>query len=249
MKIAIISDIHWNAVALTAVLSDIKKNNIDSIICLGDVATLGPSPKEVIDILRDLNCPCILWNHEEALFNPEKAENYDIKWKLLKSALYWCLNKLEPKDIDFLKKFKSTISIKLENGKKLLCYHWSPNSTTGSIYSDSTHKFLDKTFNKDDMISIAIWWHTHIQILKQYNKILVVNPGSVWCPFDKLFQTSQTPSILPIAQYAIINNDKTNTYVELKQVEYDISKYVSIIKNSDNPLKEWWINEYKRLGY
>ena len=36
MKIGIISDIHGNIDALNAVLKEMKKENIDKIICLGD---------------------------------------------------------------------------------------------------------------------------------------------------------------------------------------------------------------------
>ena len=43
MKIALLSDIHGNAVALEAVLRDIDAEGVDLIICLGDVATLESS--------------------------------------------------------------------------------------------------------------------------------------------------------------------------------------------------------------
>ncbi len=36
MKIGVISDIHGNIEALDAVLKEIKRENIDKIICLGD---------------------------------------------------------------------------------------------------------------------------------------------------------------------------------------------------------------------
>lgn len=36
MKIGIISDVHGNIDALDAVLEELKKENIDKIICLGD---------------------------------------------------------------------------------------------------------------------------------------------------------------------------------------------------------------------
>lgn len=36
MKIGIISDIHGNIDALDAVLEELKKENIDKIICVGD---------------------------------------------------------------------------------------------------------------------------------------------------------------------------------------------------------------------
>ena len=47
-KIAIISDIHANIVALEAVLEDIKKRNISRIFCLGDLVLKGSSPCEVV---------------------------------------------------------------------------------------------------------------------------------------------------------------------------------------------------------
>ena len=41
-KIAVISDIHGNFQALSAVLEDIEKQRVDRIICLGDVVSKGP---------------------------------------------------------------------------------------------------------------------------------------------------------------------------------------------------------------
>ena len=45
MRIALISDLHANEVALAAVLADIARVGVDQIVCLGDVATLGPHPE------------------------------------------------------------------------------------------------------------------------------------------------------------------------------------------------------------
>jgi predicted phosphodiesterase len=48
-RIALISDIHANEVALRAVLAEIRRTGVDQVICLGDVATLGPRPNAVIE--------------------------------------------------------------------------------------------------------------------------------------------------------------------------------------------------------
>ena len=40
MRIALISDIHGNMVALSAVLEDIQAQDVEKILCLGDVVTL-----------------------------------------------------------------------------------------------------------------------------------------------------------------------------------------------------------------
>src|SRR5438876_301756 len=47
-RVALISDIHGNAVALDAVLAELATAAVDEIVCLGDVAAGGPRPREVV---------------------------------------------------------------------------------------------------------------------------------------------------------------------------------------------------------
>ena len=46
MKIAVFSDVHGNYQATKAILDDIKNNNYDEVICLGDIIGIGPKSKE-----------------------------------------------------------------------------------------------------------------------------------------------------------------------------------------------------------
>ena len=49
---AIISDIHGNIEALTAVMADIESlGTVEEIICLGDIIGYGPSPAECLDLI------------------------------------------------------------------------------------------------------------------------------------------------------------------------------------------------------
>ncbi len=60
MRIALISDLHWNALAVEAVLAQIARDGADQVVCLGDVATLGPEPERVLELVHDSNALCIL---------------------------------------------------------------------------------------------------------------------------------------------------------------------------------------------
>jgi predicted phosphodiesterase len=60
MRVALISDIHGNLVSLEAVLADIDREGVDQIVCLGDVAGLGPQPREILARLQALGCICIM---------------------------------------------------------------------------------------------------------------------------------------------------------------------------------------------
>jgi predicted phosphodiesterase len=64
-RVALISDIHGNAVALEAVLADIARRRVDEIVCLGDVAAGGPQPREALERLRTLGCAVVRGNADE----------------------------------------------------------------------------------------------------------------------------------------------------------------------------------------
>ncbi len=70
MRLALISDIHGNNVALEAVLTAISTQNITQVICLGDVASTGPQPCEVIKRLREIGCPVVMGNMDVWLLQP-----------------------------------------------------------------------------------------------------------------------------------------------------------------------------------
>jgi diadenosine tetraphosphatase ApaH/serine/threonine PP2A family protein phosphatase len=57
MKFAVISCIHGNYEALDSVLLDIDRQQVDRIICLGDLVGYGPHPNAVIERIRELDIP------------------------------------------------------------------------------------------------------------------------------------------------------------------------------------------------
>ncbi len=54
MRIAILSDIHGNLVALEAVLADLATQGAEQMVCLGDLAFSGPQPHECVALIRAL---------------------------------------------------------------------------------------------------------------------------------------------------------------------------------------------------
>ena len=103
-KIAILADVHGNLPALEAVLAEIATEGIERIICLGDLATLGPQPHEVIARLRGLECPVVMGNTDADLLALQRTENttgsnwgnddFDFDWwcaaQLSSLTAIWC---------------------------------------------------------------------------------------------------------------------------------------------------------------
>lgn len=246
MKTALISDIHGNAEALSAVLADIKRNEVDTIICLGDIATLGPSPKETVEMVRDLKCLCIKGNHDEVLSTPEKASDYNIGNNLV-SSLHWCLDQLDTEDLNFLNSFVPAATFQLTDKKSMLCYHGSPQSSIGSVLPTTPDETLDKLFDFDKGIAVAVGGHSHVQILRQYRDILIINPGSVGYAFRVPSRSATTPTLSPVAEYAIVDCDEDQTSVDFKRIPFDCDAFLSTLDKSDLPLKPWIQEQYKQF--
>ena len=91
---AIISDIHSNLEALTAVFERIAERGIEDVICLGDVIGYGPDPEECIDIIRERCRFTICGNHDDALmgdamdFNPIAREVIEGTRGVLRPGLF-----------------------------------------------------------------------------------------------------------------------------------------------------------------
>lgn len=72
MRLAVISDIHGNWDALTAVLTDIDARALDAVFCLGDAIGYGGEPEQVIRTLHRRAIASVLGNHEQAVLAPER---------------------------------------------------------------------------------------------------------------------------------------------------------------------------------
>lgn len=94
MKIAIISDVHGNSLALQKVLGAIKENQVDYIVNLGD-CLFGPlDPAGTAEILINLNIPTVCGNQDRELYESDTgSETLDyVKSQLSESHMSWIKN-------------------------------------------------------------------------------------------------------------------------------------------------------------
>jgi diadenosine tetraphosphatase ApaH/serine/threonine PP2A family protein phosphatase len=67
MRVAVISDIHGNLAALTAVLAAVDAEAPDELWCLGDVVGYGPRPNECCALVAERAAVCLAGNHDLAV--------------------------------------------------------------------------------------------------------------------------------------------------------------------------------------
>ena len=240
LKLALLSDVHGNYLALQKVLEDLD-NDDHHIVCLGDVAWGGPQPVEVIARLRKLACPVVMGNTDEVLIGKRKENLKRPDARKLTQIGEWCKSTLSPSDLAFIKSFKETVNIKV-GYEEMLCYHGSPRSNIEGIFSITDDKKLS-TMIASHPERLLAGGHTHIQMVRRFRDRLIINPGSVGLPFEIAGEKgSRNPAR---AEYATINYEGGNLSVNLKRVEYDVSELKETVYESKFPHKEWWIRDWK----
>lgn len=168
MATAVISDIHANAEALTAVLADIDARAIQRIICLGDIVGYGPEPLRCTDIVRQRCAWSLMGNHdfgvlyEPTNFNPG-AE----------SAAFWTREQfarerdeaLLAQRYDFLGRLRVRV-VETAPGSDLplLAVHGSPRRPINEyIFPDDALNAPDKMNSIFDRVErLCVVGHTHV---------------------------------------------------------------------------------------
>src|SRR3954471_332689 len=121
MRTALISDVHGNAVALDAVLSDLERDPVDQVVCLGDMLQGGSQPAEVVHRLRELACPVVLGNADAFLLDPDAGEEDKTERQL--AVREWTLTQIADDGAAFIQTFRPTLDVPLGQGRTLLAFH------------------------------------------------------------------------------------------------------------------------------
>ncbi len=244
MRIAFLSDIHGNYTAFKAVLKDLEAQKIDQFISLGDTVTMGPQPVESLKALQALGCLYIKGNHDAAVLDPENANLYEITHFLVPD-LYWCQKQLTIEDRAFLDSFKPMLNLTLPNGIKILAFHGSPLSSTDIIQDTTPPELLDKYFEGYDA-DIFIGGHSHIQMMRRYGDRLILNPGSIGNAFKFVYSHGNPPSLLPWAEYMIVEQRDDFLSIDPRRVYFDTDEALRIVTESDLPGSAWWLRQYAK---
>lgn len=250
-RIAIFSDVHANLTALETVLDNIKKRNINKIICLGDIVYKGVSPAETIDIIKN-KCDVVLQgNCDEHMAGDGASANR-----------YWTRQKIGEERAKYLKNLPKCHELYL-SGHLVRLFHASPFSLDAlynPMYSNKNSKnenreiekpemmfenteFIGK--NKDDKIpDIVGYGHIHTPHIVRFKNKTLFNTGSVGMPGEMLntSEIDETSRFSTCASYVILEGEYgkkelDSIGIQLIRVPYSIETEIERIQKSDNPIK------------
>jgi predicted phosphodiesterase len=240
MRIALISDVHGMAVALRAVLEDIDGQGCDEVVFLGDAATLGPDPAEVVELLVECRAVCVRGNHDEFVLEPATVRSYTEVAAII-DAVNWCRAQLSESHLRFLRTFVA-VARRPFGTKGLVAFHGSPRSCTQDLLATTDAAELDRHLAG---VAADVWaaGHTHLQMLRQHRGSLLVNPGSVGMPFRE-YTGGKMPTILDHAEYAIAATGEAGVEVSLRRIPVDREETVARLRASSCPMAEQLLLHY-----
>lgn len=234
MRLAFIADIHGNAVALDAVLEDIKQRNIDKLFILGDLSYRGPEPQRSIDIIKSLNVGVIKGNADEWIVRGVKdGEVPKNVLSMMNMEREWTLANLNNEDVEYLKDLPNELKLTF-NQIKIHAFHATPINLFDAIQPDESSEVMKKNLITNDS-DIFIYGHIHKPYVRFINGKCIINTGSVGLPFDGLDKAS----------YALIDTKVNSFEASVVRVGYEVKEVVKQFEGSDYPNKELMVNILK----
>jgi putative phosphoesterase len=242
MRIGLIGDIHGNLFALETALAELAGEKLDDLICLGDVAALGPEPGAVLARLRSLGCPVVLGNMDAWLLAPPTdAATDEIDLALAR----WHTAQLSHSDRAFVNTFPAVIERSLGAGRTLLCFHGSPRSYHDVIVPTTPDDTLDAMLG-ETRANVLAGGHTHLQMVRRHGDAHLINAGSVGLP--GVGAAAQRNRQVRWAEYAIVNAEGDRLDISLRRTPLDVGRMVTLAYASGMPTPaiEWWATLWDR---
>lgn len=220
MKIAVVSDIHGNVLALEAVLADLRLEAPDVVVNLGDCVSGPLWPEETAAILRDTAWPTVRGNHDRFLIEHpvEKLGPTDA----------FAAERLSVESMDWLKTTRATIRL---SDEVFLC-HGTPDNDdrylTEKVEGPKGHLPDEATLLaelKGEAAPVVCCGHTHIPrvIRLQQTGQILLNPGSVGLPSyeDDHPHRHVMEAGSPHARYALMTSNRGAWNFQEKILTYD----------------------------
>jgi putative phosphoesterase len=247
MRIAVISDVHGNCIALDAALKDLEQHPVDHLVCLGDAIQGGPQPAEVVGRLRGLGCPVVMGNADAWLLTGVETgaePTTEERQRMLDAVRAWSLTQLSAEDRAFMQGFRPTVEIALEAGRRLLCFHGSPASFDDVMLPDTPQEELSR-FLGQYQADVQTGGHTHVQYLRRLGADgrFFFNPGSIGFAYSH-HQPEDAFRADPWAEYAVLTSEGERLALEFRRVPYDVAPLFEAYRSSGRPYAEQAIAQY-----
>lgn len=222
MRVAAVYDIHANLPALEAVLHDIRREKVDSVIVGGDVLP-GPIPRETLTFLAALDLPVqYIYGNGEVAVLEEMAGRIPVAVpEPFRPIIEWTAKQLDPQHRQSLAAWPKTLRIEIDEIGDVIFCHATPRDEN-EIFTRSTPEDQLRPIFANLNVSLVVCGHTHTQFDRMIGGTRVVNAGSVGMPFGD-----------PGADWILLGPG-----VELRHTPYDLARAAERVRATNYPQAE-----------
>jgi diadenosine tetraphosphatase ApaH/serine/threonine PP2A family protein phosphatase len=232
MRFAAIADVHGNYLALEAVIADIRAQDIDGIVNLGDMASGPLDGRRTMDALMALDAVHVLGNHDRYLIDrpPEKMGSWERVYA-----------QLDASHLDWLRAVPPMLVFR---DQVYLCHgtpasdevYWLETVTPDGAVRMSSLEAVEQTAEGIGQ-SLILCAHTHIaRAVRLRDGRMVVNPGSVGLPG---YRANHPPHVVeagtPDARYAILELADGRWRATFRHVPYDHEAMAALARQNGQP--------------
>src|SRR5205814_1361027 len=89
---------------------------------------------------------------------------------------------------------------------------------------------------------VLIGGHAHVQLLRRFEHLVFVNPGSVGLPFLEWWP--DRVRIARRAEYGVLTHEEGRLRIDLRQTTYDVEALLGLALESGMPHAPWWVNSW-----
>ncbi len=228
MKYAIISDIHSNYEALKSVLKDIGEQDVDQIICLGDIVGKGENAHKCIQLVKKY-CNVVVAGNTDKRFssNAEDFKDNELEYDRIK----WNQSLMTDEDKEYLQSLP--LCHEIEFGNKLIrLFHATPDSIFRFVNDFDTDMSLrygmflpsDYTISKR-VADVVVYGHLHYPYMSSiYNKRLLCcgSVGNSICLVQNEDKNSLPDDVCSAHYLILTTNENGKISYSFKSCDYDI---------------------------
>ncbi|MDP9224069.1 MAG: metallophosphatase family protein [Actinomycetota bacterium] len=202
MRVAVLSDIHGNLLALDAVMTDVEAHQPDAIWCGGDLAWGGPWPSECIARVREAGWPTVRGNTDVWITgDPQTVEGEDEREANRQLAAAHAISEEEAG-------WLLNLPLGHSGTGSILLVHGTPESPFDAPMPDAPDAGFAPYLGQ---AAVVIYGHVHHAFIRRLSDgTIVCNPGSVGLPKDD-----------DTASYLLIDHDGAEWVMRIRRVAFD----------------------------
>lgn len=244
MRLALLSDIHGNEIALEAVLADIDAcGGVDGYWILGDLAAIGYAPVAVIERVATLpGASFVRGNTDRYVVSGDRPSPSlaDVRTDhaLLETLVEvertfsWTLGAITATGwLPWLASLPLEQRLTLPDGTRLLGVHAAPGRDDGpGIHRGIDDAELASMLRGCDADLVCVG-HTHVPLDRSVDGVRVVNLGSIGNPTTADLR----------ATYGLLDASPGGCGLEVRRVDYDRRAVIAAIERSRQPTASYLV--------